>query len=116
MTTATEPRTWTKAAEIAWLKNAIATLGPHSYLGPWLSEYYAAIVCDMQTDWTPTAPFPSQARREAQETIAAAKAEAIAILDDARAKATRIETETAGAVRNFRDRARRELERLAAAL
>lgn len=66
----------TKADEIAALKKLGESLGPNSYLGPWIKEYLPAIQSDIQNDFPVSAPMPSVARNEAIDIIVNAKKEA----------------------------------------
>ena len=43
----------TKAQEIEILKQAIADLGPDSYLGPWLTDLVAELTRDLRNDFLP---------------------------------------------------------------
>lgn len=101
----------TKDSEIALLDRTIATFGPSSYLGPWLSEYRAVLVADIRNDITPSAPLPSVARAEASLVLETARAEASAI----RTAATRTaaaELETARAeCRELRENVRTAVSR-----
>jgi len=77
----------TKAAEIAALVRFIVELGDESYLGPWLKEHYTTLVSQIGSDLPPSAPMPSEARRQAAQILQDARVEAARIKSDASTKA-----------------------------
>lgn len=66
----------TKTDEIALLTSTIAAFGPHSYLGPWLSDYRLELEADIRLDLPVSVASPARARREAAGILEAAKLEA----------------------------------------
>jgi hypothetical protein len=113
----------TKQRELEILDQAIASLGPDSYLGPWLSGARLDIATDIGNDFTIGADFPRQARKEAQRILADATHEYVITINEAEAKAREIiraATDTAAAIRDeaqlAKERAAAGLERYADAL
>ena len=83
----------TKASELAVLDEAIAQLGPHSYLGPWLKSVRAEVDANIRSDFAPTM-LPSEARARAKDIEQAAKDRAQEIIDQAEKTATARRKET----------------------
>lgn len=73
----------TKAQEMAILQRTITELGPDTYLGPWLKSLLAELERDLRCDL-----FPMQ-------TLAQAKAESHALLEQPRTTCTELKTTTA---------------------
>ena len=103
----------TKDAEIKMLDAAIAQFGPQSYLGPWLAEHRESIVTDIRNDFQPTAPMPAEARRLAAQILLDANAAAAIVKSDAAVKAHDMIAVADGKVATIRERARRELVKMA---
>ena len=72
----------TKAQEMAILQRTITELGPDTYLGPWLKSLLAELERDLRCDL-----FPMQ-------TLAQAKAESHALLEQTRTTCTELKTAT----------------------
>jgi cell division septum initiation protein DivIVA len=113
----------TKQRELEILDQAIAHLGPDSYLGPWLSGARLDIATDIGNDFPICADFPRQARKEAQRILADATHEYVITINEAEVKAREIirkATDAADAIRDdaqrMKERAAAELERYAHAL
>jgi hypothetical protein len=70
----------TKQNELAWIDRAITELGPHSYLGPWLSENRHDLISDITADLPVSLMMPSAAIRQAAEIVASAKTQAAEIV------------------------------------
>lgn len=103
----------TKTQELAALDTFIKTVGPHSYLGPWLTEYRGQIELAIQSDALVGVPMPHDAYREAAQILADAKAEAADIKQKATDWAAGYTNGAKEQVESYRRRARRELEKLA---
>lgn len=88
----------TKAAELAVLDQAIARLGEHSYLGPWLAAVRGEVERDIRSDWA-LSVLPSDVCQRAAETIANAQAEANRLIGEARDTAARITAAADGVAR-----------------
>jgi len=58
----------TKQDELSILRNAIARLGPNSYLGPWLEDQLPWIESDMRSDIPPMSSY-SQCRAVRAEEL-----------------------------------------------
>lgn len=96
----------TKCDELMWLDTAIKTLGPNSYLGPWLQEYREDITRDILSDFPVNVPLPSVARAEARSILADAESERRAIQDAAERKAAKMIEDADETIRGMRARAR----------
>jgi hypothetical protein len=72
----------TKRQELEVLAEAIAKLGPDSYLGPWLASVAGEVESSIRSDF-----FPSCSIRETNAHCEAIRAEAKAVLDRAHASA-----------------------------
>lgn len=107
------PKTWTKADEVAWLKRAIAHLGPNSYLGPWLAENAGRIEQDLLSDFAPTPLPPGEAYRQGTEMLAETKKECDAMLQAAAKTRTTMLEDARRSVEDYKARARAELRGLA---
>ena len=83
----------TKASELAVLDGAIAQLGPHSYLGPWLTSVRAEVVANIASDIAPTM-LPSEAHARARDIEQAAKDRAQDIIGHAEKTAHQRRKET----------------------
>ena len=103
----------TKHDEIQQLDATIATFGPDSYIGPWLSEHRDRIVADIGNDHTPEALMPAEARREAARIVAEARTEAETITRQAGELAAKTREEAYETVRAIKARAREHLATLA---
>lgn len=81
-----------KQAEIAILDGAIASLGPDSYLGPWLSDVRGLIEREIQGDILPSVSIwsPIKAAQQARDVVDDARAEASRIMEDGRKEALRL--------------------------
>jgi len=107
----------TKQQEIELLDKTIAAFGPQSYLGPWLAENRGAIVADITADLPlDRIVMPSEAMRLALELRAPGKAEHDAMIERARIAAKQMADAIENRVSEYRDNARRQLERIAANL
>lgn len=105
---------WSKAAELDWLSQAIAQLGPRSYLGPWLASIRSDIERALQSDVAlPTFQDLYEARREAETIRTASRDERTRTLDVARAEATELMAKAEKDARATRLLAVQSLERLA---
>jgi hypothetical protein len=81
----------TKHDEIALLDSTIKAFGPHSYLGPWLLAHRDILESQIVSDLAPDIMMPAQAVNQAREIRVAALAEAVAIMEQARADAKKLE-------------------------
>ena len=57
----------TKNDELSILRDAIARLGPHSYLGPWLEDQLPWIESDMRSDIPPMSSYSQSRAVRAEE-------------------------------------------------
>lgn len=76
----------TKAQELAILDNAIALLGPDSYLGPWLKSIRGEVERDVRSDLAPDYSLAA-AKGEIDRIMVEANATAKAIKDEAKRNA-----------------------------
>ncbi len=106
----------TKAIEIGIIDDAIKKLGPHSYLGPWLTEIRAELVSEMASDHPPNPMMPSKARSWALGFMETTKAEATKTREAADAYAAKVRSDAHETAKMIRLEARRALESLAARL
>lgn len=104
---------WTKEAEITWLRKAIKHLGPNSYLGPWLAENAGRIEQDILSDFQPTSLLPGESYTRGTELMAETKRECEAMLTAATAKRDAMVKDTADRIDSCKALARAELRRLA---
>lgn len=103
----------TKQREIEILNSTIHLLGPHSYLGPWLTESRSQIVADIANDFGISAPMPGAARSEGLAILEQAKADAAEIVAKAREQAAGIVEKAYDDAARVKDSARAQLERAA---
>lgn len=106
----------TKAIEIGIIDDAIKKLGPHSYLGPWLTEIRAELVSEMASDHPPNPMMPSKARSWALGFMETTKADATKTREAADAYAADIRAKAYKDAADIKRSAKLELERLAARL
>ena len=78
----------TKQEEIAWLDHAIATLGPHTYLGSTLADQRESIIADIRND---IGPLRLAELRKAQTDASIAAHEAEKRLYSLNADLTRVQ-------------------------
>lgn len=103
----------TKAREIEILDATAAQLGPHSYLGPWLTDSRSSIVADIANDVCIDVPMPGAARREALAILEDARRQAAQIVKDATEQATLLVEKARKDASETRAYARRALEEAA---
>jgi DNA repair ATPase RecN len=99
-----------KTQEIELLDKTIRAFGPNSYLGPWLAENRMLLIDQIQSDFSPNAMMPAQARREAQRIIDTAHADAQKVRDCAADAVSAELQKAADDVTRTRERAARMLE------
>lgn len=95
----------TKNQELDILRDAIAKLGPDSYLGPWLSSVIHSVESDIRSDMYPLITIPvarQQCQDEAKRIIEDAQIKAGSMIDKAKREAQAIE-DTARAFRASAD-------------
>ena len=112
MTKTTAP---TKAEELKVLDVAIATLGPNSYLAPWLEQVKAEVARDLTSDFIPVYTL-AEARQQADAVVADARRYADQIVKDAEAKFAQARSQAYTAVvaaRRDVEKASKDLERIA---
>lgn len=105
-----------KADEIGYLKNFIAGLPEDSYLADWMKHAAPFVEADIRNDIFPSI-VPSDARKEADEIVAAAKERAADLIKSAEFRAKSVMADADAAVRikyEFFNRAKIEAERAAA--
>ena len=106
----------TKDTEIQELEHTIARFGRDSYIGPWLSDHKHAIVSDIRTDWTPRAPMPAAAHKEARAIIADANTAAAGIREQARIDAAAMIAKAEKTIAGRLEQARNDIHRAARTL
>jgi hypothetical protein len=82
----------TKTEELAALRQLIDTLGPESYLGPWLADAFDHLAADMRADMQPLNPMEqyriaTQWRIDTEASCRQMRDEARHALDQAHANA-----------------------------
>lgn len=105
-----------KADEIGFLKNFIASLPEGSYLGDWMKHVAPFVESDIRSDIFPSVA-PADARKEADEIIKAAKVRAEDLIKSAEFRAKSVMADADAAVRikyEHFNRAKIEAERAAA--
>lgn len=80
----------TKTQEMDALRDLAARLGPDSYLGPWLESILPAVESSIRSDVIPFAIDPAQARADALAILKEAKEEAEKIRADAKIERCRV--------------------------
>ncbi len=80
----------TKAGEVDILRQAIAALGPDSYIGPWLTEQLPFIESDLRSDIRPLCTLASS-QRLALEIVQEAKRKHDEMIEKAQAEVKRCE-------------------------
>lgn len=101
----------TKRDELAALDGLIRTLGPDSYLGPWLLDLRPEIERDLTCDLQPTYLGPHAMTREARAIREAAIAEGKEIRIKAEAEALKTLARARADVATLKERASAELRR-----
>jgi cell division septum initiation protein DivIVA len=96
----------TKKQELAWLDSLIVTLGPDSYLGPWLSSVKANVEQMIQSDIFPDI-VPSETAATLAKQKEDCKKECADMISRAEFQAKRI----TDAATEFRDRTRAVVRR-----
>jgi cell division septum initiation protein DivIVA len=103
----------TKQREIDILDATIKSLGPDSYLGPWLKESRPSLVADISNDFPVVCQMPGAARAEALDIIQGAETRARAIREDAEKQARDVVEKAYAQAADIRRKARWAVERLA---
>ena len=83
-----------KAQEIQILQEAIAKLGPDSYLGPWLAQVIGSVEHDIRSDYYPTITLKDSAERS-RCMITAATSKAQEILSAAQTRSADLDRKAA---------------------
>jgi hypothetical protein len=100
----------TKTEELAALRQLIDTLGPESYLGPWLADAFDHLAADIRADMQPLNPMEqyriaTQWRIDTEASCRQMRDEARRTVDEARARAEIIENQARVSADNVRGRA-----------
>jgi len=106
--------TITKTDELAALRQLIDTLGPDSYLGPWLANAFDHLAADIRADIRPASPadqyrIATQWRLDTEASCRQMRDEARHALDQAHASAGAITGKAEIEADNVRGRAYQQL-------